>query len=33
MKTGRGFRHWTPDEAEAVRQRLRHALIKSAMQR
>jgi 3-hydroxybutyryl-CoA dehydrogenase len=33
MKTGKGFRHWTPDEAEALRQRLRHALIKSAMQR
>jgi len=33
MKTGKGFRHWTPDEAEAVRQQLRHALIKSAMQR
>ena len=33
MKTGKVFRHWTPDEAEAVRQQLRHALIKSAMQR
>jgi 3-hydroxybutyryl-CoA dehydrogenase len=33
MKTGKGFRHWTPDEAEAVRQRLRDALVKSATQR
>jgi 3-hydroxybutyryl-CoA dehydrogenase len=33
MKTGKGFRRWTPAEAEAVRERLRRALVKSATQR
>jgi hypothetical protein len=33
MKTGKGFRRWTPQEAEAVRERLRRALVKSATQR
>jgi 3-hydroxybutyryl-CoA dehydrogenase len=33
MKTGKGFRRWMPEQAEAVRQRLRHALIRSVMQR
>jgi len=33
MKTGKGFRRWTPDEAEAVRQRLRQTLVKSATRR
>jgi hypothetical protein len=33
MKTGKGFRRWTPEQAEAVRQRLRDALVKSATQR
>jgi 3-hydroxybutyryl-CoA dehydrogenase len=33
MKTGKGFRCWTPEQAEAVRQRLRDALVKSATQR
>jgi 3-hydroxybutyryl-CoA dehydrogenase len=30
MKTGKGFRSWTPEEAEAVRQRLRRFLAGSA---
>jgi 3-hydroxybutyryl-CoA dehydrogenase len=30
MKTGKGFRRWTPEQAEAVRLRLRDALVKSA---
>ena len=29
MKTGKGFRRWTPDEAEAVRQRLRQTLSRA----
>lgn len=29
MKTGKGFRTWTPEEADAVRDRLRRALVKS----
>ena len=33
MKTGKGFRRWTPEQAEAVRQRLRNALVKSVTQR
>jgi 3-hydroxybutyryl-CoA dehydrogenase len=33
MKTGKGFRRWTPEQAEAVRLRLRDALVKSATQR
>jgi 3-hydroxybutyryl-CoA dehydrogenase len=33
MRTGKGFRRWTPDEAEAVRERLRDALVKSAIRR
>jgi 3-hydroxybutyryl-CoA dehydrogenase len=33
MKTGKGFRRWTPAAAEAVRERLRRALVKSATQR
>ena len=33
MKTGKGFRQWTPAEADAVRERLRRALVKSATQR
>jgi 3-hydroxybutyryl-CoA dehydrogenase len=32
MKTGKGFRRWTPEQADAVRQRLRDALVKSATQ-
>jgi 3-hydroxybutyryl-CoA dehydrogenase len=30
MKTGRGFRQWTPEQADAVRERLRRALIDTA---
>ena len=30
MKTGRGFRRWTPEEAEAVRERLRRFLAAAA---
>jgi len=30
MKTGRGFREWTPQEAEAVRERLRRFLADAA---
>ncbi|MGB7102069.1 MAG: 3-hydroxyacyl-CoA dehydrogenase NAD-binding domain-containing protein [Xanthobacteraceae bacterium] len=30
MKTGKGFREWTPDQAEAVRERLRRALVQAA---
>ena len=30
MKTGKGFRRWTPEEAEAVRERLRRALVAGA---
>ena len=30
MKAGKGFRQWTPAEADAVRERLRRALVKSA---
>ena len=33
MKSGKGFRRWTPDQAEAVRQRLRDALVRSTIQR
>ncbi len=33
MKTGKGFRQWTPDEAEAVRERLRRALVEGAKRR
>jgi 3-hydroxybutyryl-CoA dehydrogenase len=33
MKTGKGFRRWTPEQGEAVRLRLRDALVKSATQR
>lgn len=33
MKTGQGFRQWTPEEAEAVRQRLRRALVECAIRR
>jgi 3-hydroxybutyryl-CoA dehydrogenase len=33
MKTGKGFRQWTHAEAEAVRERLRRALVKNAVQR
>jgi 3-hydroxybutyryl-CoA dehydrogenase len=33
MKTGKGFRQWTPEQAEAVRERLRRALVRSATQR
>jgi 3-hydroxybutyryl-CoA dehydrogenase len=30
MKSGEGFRRWTPDAAEAVRERLRRALVEDA---
>jgi len=30
MKTGKGFRHWTPEQAEATRERLRAFLAASA---
>ena len=33
MKTGQGFRQWTLEEAEAVRQRLRRALVECAIRR
>ena len=33
MKTGRGFRQWTPEQTDAVRQRLRRALIDTARRR
>jgi 3-hydroxybutyryl-CoA dehydrogenase len=33
MKTGRGFREWTPGQADAVRERLRRALIEAARRR
>lgn len=33
MKSGEGFRRWTPEEAEAVRERLRRALIADAKAR
>ena len=33
MKSGKGFRSWTPEEAEAVRRRLRNALVKGAIRR
>jgi 3-hydroxybutyryl-CoA dehydrogenase len=33
MKTGKGFREWTPQQADAVRERLRRALIQAARQR
>jgi 3-hydroxybutyryl-CoA dehydrogenase len=33
MKTGRGFRRWTPEQADAVRERLRRALIEAACRR
>jgi 3-hydroxybutyryl-CoA dehydrogenase len=33
MKSGEGFRRWTPDAAEAVRERLRRALIADAKAR
>jgi len=33
MKTGKGFRRWTPEQAEEVRQRLRRALVRSAARR
>jgi 3-hydroxybutyryl-CoA dehydrogenase len=33
MKSGEGFRRWTPDAAEAVRERLRRALIAGAKAR
>src|SRR4029079_11698726 len=29
MKTGKGFREWTPQQADAVRERLRRALIQA----
>ncbi len=32
MKAGKGFRRWTPETAEAVRQRLRDFLARSAKQ-
>jgi len=33
MKTGKGFREWTPQEADGVRERLRQALVQAARQR
>jgi 3-hydroxybutyryl-CoA dehydrogenase len=33
MKTGKGFRSWTPEQAEAVRERLRRALVEAAQRR
>jgi 3-hydroxybutyryl-CoA dehydrogenase len=30
MKTGKGFRRWTPEQADAVRERLRRALVAAA---
>ncbi|MDR3497011.1 MAG: 3-hydroxyacyl-CoA dehydrogenase NAD-binding domain-containing protein [Ancalomicrobiaceae bacterium] len=33
MKTGQGFRSWMPDQAEAVRQRLREFLVSQARSR
>ena len=33
MKTGKGFREWTPQQADAVRERLRRALVQAARQR
>jgi 3-hydroxybutyryl-CoA dehydrogenase len=33
MKTGKGFREWTPQEADGVRERLRRALVQAARQR
>jgi len=33
MKTGKGFREWTAQQADAVRERLRRALIQAARQR
>jgi len=33
MKTGKGFRRWTPSEAEAVRDRLQRSLVESAKRR
>ncbi|RDE08219.1 3-hydroxyacyl-CoA dehydrogenase family protein [Pelagibacterium lacus] len=33
MKSGEGFRTWTPDQAQAVRDRLDHALLASAVNR
>jgi len=33
MKSGEGFRRWTPDQAEALRERLRRALIADAKAR
>lgn len=30
MKTGRGFRDWTPEEAQAVRDRLEQELLEAA---
>ena len=33
MKAGKGFREWTPQQAEAVRERLRRALAQAARQR
>ncbi|MDR3375807.1 MAG: 3-hydroxyacyl-CoA dehydrogenase NAD-binding domain-containing protein [Ancalomicrobiaceae bacterium] len=33
MKAGQGFRRWTPDQAEAVRQRLREFLVSQAQSR
>jgi 3-hydroxybutyryl-CoA dehydrogenase len=33
MKSGEGFRKWTPDQADAVRNRLRHFLAKQAKTR
>lgn len=33
MKTGKGFREWTPQQADAVRERLKRALIQAVRQR
>jgi 3-hydroxybutyryl-CoA dehydrogenase len=33
MKTGKGFRRWTPEQADAVRERLRRALVEGAKRR
>ncbi len=33
MKTGKGFRRWSPEQAEAVRERLRRALVAGAKRR
>jgi 3-hydroxybutyryl-CoA dehydrogenase len=33
MQAGKGFREWTPQQAEAVRERLRRALVQAARQR